>query len=197
MIYFVVFEYGGEIGKWVLNVRNEKYIIIYKLYLNYVINNNYFINLNLLFSFVFGYLKDDLKNKVVGYKINFRSMMVSWIVGLGYDFCIDNDIFLNLFNVKYYMYGMNIYMSSIMFLEVEKVDMLKWDFGISNVLCYRFILDFMGKFLVGYDVCLLVESEFLGDGYIVVFFGNLFFECNISVNLGFFLDCIGKDVSNL
>ena len=49
--------------------------------------------------------------------------MASWIAGLGYDFRTDNDIFLNSLNVKYYMYGMNTHMSSIMSSEAEKVDM--------------------------------------------------------------------------
>ena len=165
--YPAVSEYGGEIGKWASNARNEKHTITHKLHLNYVINNNHSINLNSLFSFASGHPKDDLKNKVVGYKTNFRSTMASWIAGLGYDFRTDNDIFLNSLNVKYYMYGMNTHMSSIMSSEAEKVDMLKRDFGISNALRYRFTPDFMGKLSVGYDVRLPAESELLGDGYTV------------------------------
>lgn len=195
--YPAVSEYGGEIGKWASNARNEKHTITHKLHLNYVINNNHSINLNSLFSFASGHPKDDLKNKVVGYKTNFRSTMASWIAGLGYDFRTDNDIFLNSFNVKYYMYGMNTHMSSIMSSEAEKVDMLKRDFGISNALRYRFTPDFMGKLSVGYDVRLPAESELLGDGYTVAPSGNLLPERNTSVNLGFLLDRTGKDASNL
>lgn len=195
--YPAVSEYGGEIGKWASNARNEKYTITHKLHLNYVINNNHSINLNSLFSFASGHPKDDLKNKVVGYKTNFRSTMASWIAGLGYDFRTDNDIFLNSLNVKYYMYGMNTHMSSIMSSEAEKVDMLKRDFGISNALRYRFTPDFMGKLSVGCDVRLPAESELLGDGYTVAPSGNLLPERNTSVNLGFLLDRTGKDASNL
>ena len=157
--YPAVSEYGGEIGKWASNARNEKHTITHKLHLNYVINNNHSVNFNSLFSYASGHPKDDLKDKVVGYKTNFKSTMMSWIAGIGYDFRTNNDIFLNSLNVKYYTYGMNTHMSSIMSSEAEKVDMLKRDFGISNALRYRFTPDFMGKFSVGYDVRLPAESE--------------------------------------
>lgn len=127
-----------EIGKWASNARNEKHTITHKLHLNYVINNNHSVNFNSLFSYASGHPKDDLKDKVVGYKTNFKSTMMSWIAGIGYDFRTNNDIFLNSLNVKYYTYGMNTHMSSIMSSEAEKVDMLKRDFGISNALRYRF-----------------------------------------------------------
>ena len=123
--------------------------------------------------------------------------MMSWIAGIGYDFRTNNDIFLNSLNVKYYTYGMNTHMSSIMSSEAEKVDMLKRDFGISNALRYRFTPDFMGKFSVGYDVRLPAESELLGDGYAVAPSGNLLPERNTSINLGFLFDRTGKSASNL
>ena len=116
---------------------------------------------------------------------------------IGYDFRTNNDIFLNSLNVKYYTYGMNTHMSSIMSSEAEKVDMLKRDFGISNALRYRFTPDFMGKFSVGYDVRLPAESELLGDGYAVAPSGNLLPERNTSINLGFLFDRTGKSASNL
>ncbi len=121
--YPAVSEYGGEIGKWASNARNEKHTITHKLHLNYVINNNHSVNFNSLFSYASGHPKDDLKDKVVGYKTNFKSTMMSWIAGIGYDFRTNNDIFLNSLNVKYYTYGMNTHMSSIMSSEAEKVDM--------------------------------------------------------------------------
>lgn len=186
--YPAVSEYGGEIGKWASNARNEKHTITHKLHLNYVINNNHSVNFNSLFSYASGHPKDDLKDKVVGYKTNFKSTMMSWIAGIGYDFRTNNDIFLNSLNVKYYTYGMNTHMSSIMSSEAEKVDMLKRDFGISNALRYRFTPDFMGKFSVGYDVRLPAESELLGDGYAVAPSGNLLPERNTSINLGFLAD---------
>ena len=195
--YPAVSEYGGEIGKWASNARNEKHTITHKLHLNYVINNNHSVNFNSLFSYASGHPKDDLKDKVVGYKTNFKSTMMSWIAGIGYDFRTNNDIFLNSLNVKYYTYGMNTHMSSIMSSEAEKVDMLKRDFGISNALRYRFTPDFMGKFSVGYDVRLPAESELLGDGYAVAPSGNLLPERNTSINLGFLFDRTGKSASNL
>lgn len=195
--YPAVSEYGGEIGKWASNARNEKHTITHKLHLNYVINNKHSVNFNSLFSYASGHPKDDLKDKVVGYKTNFKSTMMSWIAGIGYDFRTNNDIFLNSLNVKYYTYGMNTHMSSIMSSEAEKVDMLKRDFGISNALRYRFTPDFMGKFSVGYDVRLPTESELLGDGYAVAPSGNLLPERNTSINLGFLFDRTGKSASNL
>ena len=195
--YPAVSEYGGEIGKWASNARNEKHTITHKLHLNYVINNNHSVNFNSLFSYACGHPKDELKDKVVGYKTNFKSTMMSWIAGIGYDFRTNNDIFLNSLNVKYYTYGMNTHMSSIMSSEAEKVDMLKRDFGISNALRYRFTPDFMGKFSVGYDVRLPAESELLGDGYAVAPSGNLLPERNTSINLGFLFDRTGKSASNL
>lgn len=63
--YPAVSEYGGEIGKWASNARNEKHTITHKLHLNYVINNNHSINLNSLFSFASGHPKDDLKIKLL------------------------------------------------------------------------------------------------------------------------------------
>ena len=184
--YPAVSEYGGEIGKWASNARNEKHTITHKLHLNYVINNNHSVNFNSLFSYASGHPKDDLKDKVVGYKTNFKSTMMSWIAGIGYDFRTNNDT-----------YGMNTHMSSIMSSEAEKVDMLKRDFGISNALRYRFTPDFMGKFSVGYDVRLPAESELLGDGYAVAPSGNLLPERNTSINLGFLFDRTGKSASNL
>lgn len=44
--YPAVSEYGGEIGKWASNARNEKHTITHKLHLNYVINNNHSVNFN-------------------------------------------------------------------------------------------------------------------------------------------------------
>lgn len=196
MIHFVALEHGGETGKRVLNVRNEKHITIYKPYSNHATNNNYLTNPNLSPSPVLGYLKDDSKNKAAGHKINPRSMTVSRTVGSGHDPCIDNDTPSNLSNAKHHTHGTNIYTSSTTLLEVEKADTPKWDPGTSNVSCHRPILDPTGKSLAGRDACSLVESESPGDGHIAVFLGNSSFECNISANSGPSPDCIGKDVSN-
>lgn len=195
--YSPVSQLGGEIGRWASNSENPKHHLVNKLNLNYLIDKQHAINLNSVLNFASSNPKDPIKDKVVGYKTNYKSNMKSWVLGVNYDFTSKNDKFLNSFTTKYYFYGMKTKIAKFSASEIENVDMKKSDFGISNALRYRFTSNFLGKLSLAYDVRLPAENELLGDGYTIAPSGNLIPERNTSFNFGVLYDLTGKHSSNL
>lgn len=194
--YLPVSEFGGEIGKWASLSHNHKHTLLHKLNLNYLINKHHSLNLNSVANYARGNPTDDLKDKVIGYKTNFKSDMASWVLGLNYDYRSGDDKFLNSLNVKYYYYAMKTKLANNYSSLVRDIDMKKQNVGFSNAARYRFTPDFMGKFSAGYDVRLPAENELLGDGYAIGPAGNLEPERNFSLNLGFLYDRTGKSKHN-
>lgn len=190
-------EYGGEIGKWASLLTNDKHQIQHKLNLDYLVSENHSVNFNSLLKYAHANPKDPMKDKVVGYRTEFPSDMLSWVAGLNYDYRTSNDKFLNSVNVKYYFYSMKTRMASILTNSAEDIDTYKNDFGISNALRYRITPNLMAKLSLGYDVRLPSEEELLGDGYVIAPAGNLIPERNTSVNVGMLFDLTGKARSNL
>lgn len=195
--YPALSEFGGEVGQYPSLSQTKKHTVTHKLNLNYLINNRHSINLNSVINYGHSTPKDEIKDKVLGYKTNFKSNMTSWTLGLNYDYRSDRDKFLNSTNMKYYYYTMKTKLAGLLTNSIQEVDMKKQDVGISNASRYRFTPDFMGKFSVGYDVRLPAEDELLGDGYTIAPAGNLEPERNLSFNLGFFYDRTGKSKHNL
>ena len=195
--YQPVSQYGGEIGKWASLSRNHKHTFSHKLNLSYLIDKHHSLNFNSLFNFAHADPKDELKDKVIGYRTNFKSDMKSWVVGINYDYRTTNDRFLNSINLKYYYYAMQTKLSSVLTSHIEDIDTKKSNFGISNSMRYRLVPDLMVKASIGYDVRLPAEDELLGDGYVIAPAGNLDPERNTSINLGLLFDKTGKSRSNL
>lgn len=195
--YQPVSQYGGEIGKWASFSKIRKHTLSHKLNLSYLINAQHSINFNSLFNYAHSNPKDDLKDKVIGYRTNFKSNMASWVAGLNYDYRTSDDRLLNSINIKYYYYSMKTTLASVLTKYTEDIDTRKNNFGISNSFRYRITPDLMAKASVGYDVRLPAENELLGDGYTVAPAGSLDPERNTSVNLGLLFDKTGKSQSNL
>lgn len=195
--YPAVSQYGGEIGKWASRSKSPKQTLANKINLSYLIDERHSINFNSLLNYAHADPKDELKDKVIGYRTNFKSDMLSWIAGLNYDFRTSNDKFLNSVNIKFYYYSMKTRMASVLTNHAEDIDTRKSNVGISNALRYRFTPSLMAKASVGYDVRLPAENELLGDGYVVAPAGNLNPERNTSINLGILFDKTGKSPSNL
>lgn len=195
--YPAVSRFGGEIGKWASLLTNDKHQLSHKLNLSYLVNNNHSVNLNSLLIYAHASPHDAVKDKVIGYRTEFPSNMLSWVVGLNYDYRSSDDKFLNSVNIKYYYYSMKTQMASILTNTAEAINTCKNDFGISNALRYRITPKLMAKASLGYDVRLPSEEELLGDGYVIAPAGNLTPERNTSVNVGMLFDLTGKSPSNL
>lgn len=195
--YEPVSELGGEIGMWASNSKKPKDNFINKVNLNYLIDKQNSVNLNSVLNLASANPKDPIKDKVVGYKTNYKSNMKSWVLGFNYDYKSKDDKFLNSFTTKYYFYGMKTKIAKFGASKIENVNMKKSDFGISNALRYRFTPNFLGKLSLAYDVRLPSENELLGDGYTTAPSGNLIPERNTSFNFGVLYDLTGKHSSNL
>lgn len=195
--YPAVSKFGGEIGKWASLLVNNKHLLQHKLNLNYLVNDNHSVNFNSLSKYAHANPKDAMKDKVIGYRTEFPSNMLSWVAGVNYDYRSSDDKFLNSVNIKYYYYSMKTRMASILTNSAEDIDIHKNDFGISNALRYRITPNLMAKASLGYDVRLPSEEELLGDGYVIAPAGNLIPERNTSVNVGMLFDLTGKSPSNL
>lgn len=195
--YPAVSKFGGEIGKWASLLVNNKHLLQHKLNLNYLVNDNHSVNFNSLSKYAHANPKDAMKDKVIGYRTEFPSNMLSWVAGVNYDYRSSDDKFLNSVNIKYYYYSMKTRMASILTNSAEDIDTHKNDFGISNALRYRITPNLMAKASLGYDVRLPSEEELLGDGYVIAPAGNLIPERNTSVNVGMLFDLTGKSPSNL
>ena len=195
--YPAVSKFGGEIGKWASLLVNNKHLLQHKLNLNYLVNDNHSVNFNSLSKYAHANPKDAMKDKVIGYRTEFPSNMLSWVAGVNYDYRSSDDKFLNSVNIKYYYYSMKTRMASILTNSAEDINTHKNDFGISNALRYRITPNLMAKASLGYDVRLPSEEELLGDGYIIAPAGNLIPERNTSVNVGMLFDLTGKSPCNL
>lgn len=195
--YPAVSKFGGEIGKWASLLVNNKHLLQHKLNLNYLVNDNHSVNFNSLSKYAHANPKDAMKDKVIGYRTEFPSNMLSWVAGVNYDYRSSDDKFLNSVNIKYYYYSMKTRMASILTNSAEDINTHKNDFGISNALRYRITPNLMAKASLGYDVRLPSEEELLGDGYVIAPAGNLIPERNTSVNVGMLFDLTGKSPSNL
>ena len=195
--YPAVSKFGGEIGKWASLLVNNKHLLQHKLNLNYLVNDNHSVNFNSLSKYAHANPEDAMKDKVIGYRTEFPSNMLSWVAGVNYDYRSSDDKFLNSVNIKYYYYSMKTRMASILTNSAEDIDTHKNDFGISNALRYRITPNLMAKASLGYDVRLPSEEELLGDGYVIAPAGNLIPERNTSVNVGMLFDLTGKSPSNL
>lgn len=195
--YPAVSKFGGEIGKWASLLVNNKHLLQHKLNLNYLVNDNHSVNFNSLLKYAHANPEDAMKDKVIGYRTEFPSNMLSWVAGVNYDYRSSDDKFLNSVNIKYYYYSMKTRMASILTNSAEDIDTHKNDFGISNALRYRITPNLMAKASLGYDVRLPSEEELLGDGYVIAPAGNLIPERNTSVNVGMLFDLTGKSPSNL
>lgn len=195
--YPAVSKFGGEIGKWASLLVNNKHLLQHKLNLNYLVNDNHSVNFNSLSKYAHADPEDAMKDKVIGYRTEFPSNMLSWVAGVNYDYRSSDDKFLNSVNIKYYYYSMKTRMASILTNSAEDIDTHKNDFGISNALRYRITPNLMAKASLGYDVRLPSEEELLGDGYVIAPAGNLIPERNTSVNVGMLFDLTGKSPSNL
>lgn len=104
--YPAVSKFGGEIGKWASLLVNNKHLLQHKLNLNYLVNDNHSVNFNSLSKYAHANPKDAMKDKVIGYRTEFPSNMLSWVAGVNYDYRSSDDKFLNSVNIKYYYYSM-------------------------------------------------------------------------------------------
>ena len=100
--YPAVSKFGGEIGKWASLLVNNKHLLQHKLNLNYLVNDNHSVNFNSLSKYAHANPKDAMKDKVIGYRTEFPSNMLSWVAGVNYDYRSSDDKFLNSVNIKYY-----------------------------------------------------------------------------------------------
>jgi len=182
-------KYGGEIGQHPNDSYNQKFTYIQKINLNYVLNSTNSLNLNSVYNYAKNVPEDSLRDKVIGYKTNFDSYMHRWIVGLAYEYHTLDDVFTNVFTVKYYRYSMKTTLKDLFGSgNGENIDMLKSDYGFNNATRYRFTPSFLIKASVAFDVRLPAENELLGDGFIIAPAGNLEPEKNMSFNIGFMYD---------
>ncbi len=186
--YPPVSAYGGEIGVLPSDMKMRKHTVGNKTNLNYIINDRHSINLNSLFKWALGKPSDPLLDKAVGRQINFDSHMMSWVLGLGYDYKSPNDKFLNSLTGKYYYYSMDTKIGDIWSSVPKEVDMQQHDWGVSEALRYRFTKELLGKASVSYDVRLPTDAELIGDGFLIAPSGDLKPERGTNANIGLMYD---------
>ena len=190
-------RYGGEVGyNFPSDSNDRKFSFVNKTNLEYLINQNHSLNFNTVLSVAKGTPKDELKKQSLGKQVNFDSHMLSWVSGLTYDFRTSDDVFLNSFTGRYYLYTMHTQRAPLFVPGQYDVDLNKTSFGINDALRYRFSPTFMGKLSVGHDVRIPTENELLGDGIAIVPSGDLLPERNTNINVGCLLDLVGKHPSN-
>jgi outer membrane receptor protein involved in Fe transport len=190
--YGPVTALGGEIGFDANDAHNQKHTVIQRTNLNYIINKNSSLNLNMVYNYAHGIPKDDLKDKAIGYKSNYESKMNSFVTGLNYEINFFNHKLTNSTSVKHYYYDINTTLVDAYTHEKKPHHFNKNDFGFTNAIRYRFTTEFLVKASYAYDVRLPSENELLGDGFITVPAGNLEPERNNSINLGFMYDHTNK-----
>ena len=183
--YIPVHPLGGEIGAAPSNSTLDKFHVGTKLNLNYILSARNAINLNLLQRYANGHPQDTLRDRAMGYKMNYDSRMNSLVVGLSYDYKSNNDRLLNSLTGKYYFYSMKTILREVYGGHDEiPIHLEKHYWGISDALRYRFMPEWMGKFSVAYEVRTPTENELIGDGYLLSPSGDLRPERGVNVNLG-------------
>lgn len=191
--------YGGELGnRYASNSDNDKFTLMNKLNLEYIINKWHSINFNSVFTLANGYPSDDIKEKSLGKKVDFNSRMRSWVGGLSYDYRTSNDRFLNSLTGRYYWYYMStMYRNLYVNTPAEDIHLTKNSIGFSDAMRFRFTRTLMAKLSGGYDVRIPSENELLGDGITITPSERLKPERNLSLNAGLIYDLVGIHPSNL
>ena len=183
--YIPVHPMGGETGSAPSNSTIHKKHWGTKLDLNYIINVQHAINLNMRHTCVHAHPIDTLKDYALGYKSNYDSDMNSLVAGLSYDFKSPTDRLLNSLTGKYYFYSIHtIVREAYMAYKEIPIDLDKHYWGIGDALRYHFSHEWMGKISVTYEVRTPTETELTGDGYLLAPSGDLLPERGTNVNLG-------------
>lgn len=190
---------GGEIGTHYASLSDSKKVgYVNKLNLEYLVTEQHTLTLNSFFSLAYGFPRNPIKEQSLGKKTEFDSKIMSWVVGLTYDFRTANDRFLNSFTVRGYWYNtrtafQNIYTNT----PAEQIRINKINGGCNDALRFRITRACMAKLSGGYDVRIPSESELLGDGYSITPSEQLQPERNANLNAGFLFDLTGLHPSNL
>ena len=183
--YIPVHPMGGETGIAPSNSTIFKNHVGTKLNLEYILNPQHALNLNVLQTYVHGHPLDSLRDVALGYKTNYDSDMNTVVAGLSYDYKSPTDRLLNSLTAKYYFYSMETTLREYMAGHLEKpVDLKKHYWGISDALRYRIDEQLMGKLSAAYEVRTPTETELIGDGYLIAPAGDLLPERGFNVNLG-------------
>lgn len=195
--YGPVTALGGEIGFDANDAHNQKHTVIQRTNLNYILNKNSALNLNMVYNYAHGIPKDDLKDETIGYKSNYESKMNSFVTGLNYEINFFKHKLTNSTSIKHYYYDINTTLVDAYTHETKPHKFNKNDFGFTNAIRYRFTPKFLVKASYAYDVRLPSENELLGDGFITMPSGSLEPERNSSLNLGFMYDHTNKHNNRL
>ncbi|RRD91106.1 TonB-dependent receptor [Bacteroides heparinolyticus] len=183
--YNPVHPLGGETGTAPSNSTIHKTHIATKLNLNYILSPQHALNLHTSQVYAHGNPKDELKDRALGYKTNYDSDMNSLVAGLSYDYKSPGDRLLNSLTGKYYFYSMKTTLRKLMAgNQEEPIDFEKHYWGISDALRYRFSKELMGKISAAYEVRTPMESELIGDGYLIAPASDLLPERGGNVNIG-------------
>lgn len=183
--YVPVHPLGGETGIAPSNSTIFKQHVGTKLNLEYIINPQHALNLNVLQTYVHGQPCDSLKDRALGYQTFYDSDMNTVVAGVSHEYKSLSDRFLNALTGKYYYYSMETFLREFTTGHAEiPVDLKKHYWGVSDAMRYRFNESIMGKASVAYEVRTPTETELIGDGYLIAPAGNLLPERGINVNLG-------------
>lgn len=181
--------YGGEVGVNPSDANIFKHMIISKLNLNYIVNKWSSLNLNSVLNFAKAKPTDELKDKVIGYKTNFPSNMLSIVTGLNYETVFFWGKLTNSISAKHFFFDMKTQLrEQLGYGNLANVHNQRSQWGMSEAIRYRFSTQFLLKASLAYDVRLPTENELVGDGFLIVPSGNLVPERNTSFNFGFMYD---------
>lgn len=186
--YHPLTSYGGEIGTDANDSYDQKYTAMQKTNLNYIIDQNNSVNLNVLYNYAYGIPEDSLKEMSIGHKTDFKNRMHSIITGLNYETNFFGHRLTNSATLKHYYYSTNTTLAELPHFVQGKHIYHKNDIGFSNAIRYRFTPDFLIKAAYAYDVRLPAENELLGDGFLIMPAGDLEPERNNNINIGVMYD---------
>ena len=176
---------GGEIGLTPSDAHNLKHLFSSKLNLNYILGERHSVNLNSMANLVRGFPSDPLKERTLGRKTTFSSLMHSWVMGLCLESRSAGDLLLNQLQAKYYRYDMTTKQRSAFghgdILDVRNV---RNDWGVSEALRIRLLPELLLRASAAYDLRLPSDEELLGDGFLIMPSADLMPERSASFNLG-------------
>lgn len=178
--------YGGEIGNHPSDSKNKKHSVINRLNLDYTINNNHSINLNLTYNFARGEPKDELRDKSLRYRSNFNILLKSGTSNLTYTYRSNNDKWLSATVAKGYFFSTKTKTinTNTGITTPTDVNINKTDFGFNQSFRYRFNKNLLAKLSGAYDIRMPTELELIGDSFNIQPAGNLVPERNLSFNIG-------------
>lgn len=180
-----VSPFGGEQGSYPSDGNNKSHDVAVKLNMNYLINWQHAVNLNIYAGNTDLRPKDELMDKAMGFKANFDSRLTNATVGVSHDLTLFNGRFQNAFTLKDFYYSSSSRsINTYSIKEPQQVNTSKNFIGFSNAMRYKITPELMAKGSFNSEVRIPTSEELIGNGYSVLSSPALKPERTNGVNIG-------------